>query len=367
MASSQTPVRASSASTLILLMAGTAAAAEGTCPTTNRAVLLRKRPTGQMSGENVQLVELPKPAELADGEVLVRNLYASLDPTQRIWASDDPQYMAPTPLDEPIRAFTLGQVERSKDPALPEGSYVTGVGNIQSYYKTSAQQGATQVSADPQVPLTAHLSVLSVVIGLTAWIGVHDILGVAAGETVVISAASGAVGSLAGQLAKLLGARVIGIVGSDEKARLLIDEYGFDAALNRKVDEPTLIAQLREAAPNGVDAYFDNTGGVSTEAVLHVVNNNARVALCGVISGYNTGDMSLRNFQMLLHRRVMVKGFICVDHIGKYAQAKAELSELVRAGKLKYREDIQEGLENYVPALNRLFDGSNSGKLLLKI
>lgn len=343
------------------------AEAEGTCPTSNRAMLLRTRPSGALTDKDVEVVELPKPTELKEGEILVRNIFASIDPTQRIWASDEPQYLAPTPLDEPIRAPTVGVVEQSNDPAFPVGSHVTGLGNIQTYYVTSAAQGASLVPTDAELPLTAHLSVLSSVIGLAAWVGVHDVAQVQQGETFAVSGGSGAVGSLAGQLAKMRGARVVGIVGSDEKARWLTEELGFDAAVNYKTDEATLVKQLREACPDGIDAYFDNTGGISTEAVLQVVNNDARVALCGVISEYNTDKAGLRSYQMLLHRRVKLQGFICFDHIDRYPQIKGELTGLVKVGKLAYKEDVQEGLENYPAVLNRLFDGSNTGKLILKI
>jgi hypothetical protein len=246
---------------------------------------LHSRPTGALTQSDFSIVELPKPTELAAGQILVRNLYASLDPTHRIWASPDDQYLAPAAIDEPMRAATIGVVEQSNDPEVPVGAHVNGMGNIQTYYLTSRAEGASVLPHDDAIPLTAHLSVLSFIIGLTAWVGVYDICNVQPGETFVVSAGAGAVGSLAGPLAKLKGARVIGIVGSDEKARWLTETLGFDAAVNYKTDTATLVARLKEAAPNGIDAYFDNTGGQSTEAVLAVVNNNARIALCGVISG----------------------------------------------------------------------------------
>ncbi|KAJ1629835.1 hypothetical protein T492DRAFT_1008468, partial [Pavlovales sp. CCMP2436] len=303
---------------LALAIAALAAAAvDQTCPSTNSALVLKQRPEAgvHISPSHFELVELPKPAELGEGKVLVRNLYASLDPTHRIWATDDAQYMPPASLGKPMRAATIGVVEQSNEPSLPVGSHVVGIGGLQQYYVTSAAEGAADVGED--MPLTAHLSVLSFIIGLTAWVGTYDILDVQAGDTVVISGGAGAVGSLAGQLAKLRGARVIGIVGSDAKAQWLTSELGFDGAVSYKDGEVALVAALRAAAPNGVDKYFDNTGGVSTEAVLKAMNNGARIALCGVISGYNSGEMGLSNYQMLLHRRVKVEGFICTDHFSK--------------------------------------------------
>jgi NADPH-dependent curcumin reductase CurA len=308
------------------MLARGALADSGSCPssTTNRALLLRTRPSREapLTDDDFEVAELPKP-EIGDKQLLVRNLYASLDPTQRIWTSDDPQYMPPAALGQPMRAATIGVVEQSNDPAVPVGAHVLGGGGIQQYYVTSQAEGASVVPEDKELPLTAHLSVLSFIIGLTAYVGTYNICDVKAGETFVVSAAGGAVGSLAGQLAKLRGARVIGIVGSPEKARWLTEELGFDAAVSYKQDEASLINALRAAAPNGVDAYFENTGGVSTEAVLHTLNNNARIAMCGVISGYNSGGAVLKNYPMLLHRRVMLKGFICMDYAEQVRRACA--------------------------------------------
>lgn len=351
----------------VLRVGASASAGDGSCPTVNRAIVLRSRPDAEITDANLELVEREKPA-VAEGKLLVRNRYASLDPTHRIWMGDAPQYWGPVELGEPMRAITVGVVEASKDKDVPVGAHVVGVGGVQDYYLTSRAEGAAVLppEATASVPVTAYLSALSLVIGLTASVGV-DLLEVAEGDTVVVSAGAGAVGSLAGQLAKLKGARVIGVVGTAEKAEWLTTELGFDAALNYKVGREQLIADLRAAAPRGVDGYFDNTGGVTTEAVLQVANNGMRLALCGVISGYNSGELGLASYDMLLHRRVQLKGFICTDHAEQLPAVQAKLGALIAQGRLKYKEDIQEGIENYLPALNRLFDGTNTGKLILKL
>mmetsp|Transcript_31525 Transcript_31525/g.100850 ORF Transcript_31525/g.100850 Transcript_31525/m.100850 type:complete len:364 (+) Transcript_31525:3-1094(+) len=331
----------------------------------NRQLLLRRRPSAALSQKDVEIVSNATPS-LKDGQFLVKNLYASVDPTHRIWMSEDDQYLAPVDLDAPMRAMTYGVVEESKNPSFPVGAHVLGMGGIQHYYvgDPAADPGLTVAKEIEGLPNTAWLSVCSVIIGLTAWVGVNEICKPKQGETFVVSAGAGAVGSLAGQLAKLRGARVIGFVGSKEKADWIVNELGFDGAINYKTDD--MLTRLKHLAPNGVDSYFDNTGGPSTEAVLRCFNNNARIALCGIISGYNTGDFALKNFQMLLHRRVNLQGFICLDHLDKYEQALAELIPLVKDKKIKYLEDIQTGIDNYPDVVNMLFEGSNKGKLMLK-
>jgi NADPH-dependent curcumin reductase CurA len=322
-----------------------------------------------LSQANFELQELPKPTELAEGTVLVRNLYASLDPTHRLWADEAPTSMMPVKIGAPMRATTVGLVEQSNAPDLPVGSYVTCVGNVQTYHVASVKEdsGLYPIPSDAELPLTARLSILSRSIGLSAWVGVYDICNVHKGDTLVISAAAGAIGSLAGQLAKMRGARVIGIVGSEAKKRWVLHELMFDGAVLHTGDEQELLKQLRELAPRGVDAYFDNTGGAASEAVLQLLNVHGRVALCGMISGYTSGEMGVRRMDMVLHRRATVRGFLWIDHLPRWAQVSKDLTTLLKVGQLRHREDVQEGIDNYAAALNRLFDGSNTGKLILKL
>eukprot|EP00602_Paraphysomonas_sp_CaronLab_P000578 CAMPEP_0185023358 /NCGR_PEP_ID=MMETSP1103-20130426/6041_1 /TAXON_ID=36769 /ORGANISM="Paraphysomonas bandaiensis, Strain Caron Lab Isolate" /LENGTH=314 /DNA_ID=CAMNT_0027555919 /DNA_START=154 /DNA_END=1098 /DNA_ORIENTATION=+ len=313
----------------------------------------------------MKLIVTPKPIP-GPGEVLVRNLYISIDPTHRVWMSDTPQYWEPSPLNEPMRANSLGIVEQSNDPSLPVGAYILGFGNLQDYFVTSAtDQTTARVHEIPGLPLTAYLSVLSVIIGVTAWVSVFDVLDVRPGETVVIGAGAGAVGSLACQLAKLRGGIVIGIVGSDEKARYLIQDLGIDVALNYRTEN--IFDRLSQVAPFGVDCYLDLTGGPITDAVFRCLKNFARVALAGCISGYNSETAVIHNYSMLLHRRVSLKGFICSDHVERMPEILPQYVTLILEGKIKYKEDIQVGLENYVEVMDRLMTGKNTGKLILQI
>lgn len=331
----------------------------------NRQFILIQRPSGPANHDALKLIVSKKPIP-RENEVLVRNLYISVDPTQRVWMSDIPQYWEPTPLYEPIRANTIGIVEESNDPSLPIGSYILGFGNLQDYYITSASDPTTaRVKEIPGLPLTAYLSVLSVIIGITAWVSTHDILQVKANEIIVISAGCGAVGSLATQLCKLLGAIVITIVGSDEKKHLSMSEYGADGSINYKTE--SIITRLAELAPEGIDCYLDLTGGFISDEVFLALKNYARVALAGCITGYNDETSTLKSYGMLLHRRVSLQGFISSDHVHRLPSILPEYVKLITEGKIKYREDIQQGLENYVEILNRMMNGENTGKTILQV
>jgi len=327
--------------------------------------LFKSNKQAMVSNRQIKLVATEKPTPEA-GQVLIRNMYVSIDPTHRIWFTDKPQYLAPADKDAPMRAGTLGKVEVSNDPSLPVGSWVTGFGGVQDYYVSSSAMGAAKVEEVAGRPITAHLSVLSLIIGMAAWGGTMEIIKPKEGDIFVVSGGAGAVGSLAGQLAKIAGAKVIGFCGSESKAKWLKEECGFDEVINYKTEKVS--ARLKELAPDGVDCYFDNTGGVCTEAAFSNFRNNARVAVCGVISAYNSGrEASLRNYENILHKRVMVKGFICMDYGEKFPDMVSTLIKHIEQGKIKYQEDIQEGIENYASILNKLFTGSNSGKLIMKI
>lgn len=336
-------------------------------PATCHAWVLKRRPDGRLSRDDFdwQTTELPDPT---DGQVLVRTVYLSLDPTNRIWASDQDQYMPPVQLGEVMRGGTLGVVEASANPDYAPGDVVQGMWGWASHTLADNAAGLTKMPHTPGVPLDAYMSVLGAT-GMTAYFGLLDIGRPEAGETLVVSAAAGAVGQIVGQIGKIKGCRVVGTAGSDAKCRHLVEDLGFDAAINYKTAD--LDAELAAACPDGIDVYFENTGGPVTDAVLKRVNLNARIPLCGLIAHYNEGDNSQGvpgpgNFQMLLMKRVLLQGFIILDYFPRFPEGIAEMAGWLSDGKIKYDTDIIEGLENAPEAVNRLFDGANTGKLLVQ-
>jgi len=336
-------------------------------PATCHAWVLKRRPDGRLSRDDFdwQTTELPDPT---DGQVLVRTVYLSLDPTNRIWASDQDQYMPPVQLGEVMRGGTLGVVEASANPDYAPGDVVQGMWGWASHTLADNAAGLTKMPHTPGVPLDSYMSVLGAT-GMTAYFGLLDIGRPQAGETLVVSAAAGAVGQIVGQIGKVKGCRVVGTAGSDAKCRHLVGNLGFDAAINYKTAD--LDAELAAACPDGIDVYFENTGGPVTDAVLKRVNLNARIPLCGLIAHYNEGDNSRGvpgpgNFQMLLMKRVLLQGFIILDYFPRFPEGIAEMAGSLSDGKIKYDTDIVEGLEYAPEAVNRLFDGANTGKLLVQ-
>jgi NADPH-dependent curcumin reductase len=301
-------------------------------------------------------------------EALVRNLYLSFDPSQRIWMTDMPGYMPPVAIGEVMRADGIGQVIESNDPKLPVGSLVHGLVGWQDYVVTSKSIpfGFTPLPPGLPVPPEVMLSVLGLT-GVTAYFGMRELGAPKPGETVVVSAASGAVGSIAGQIAKIEGCRVVGLAGSGEKCAWLTNELGFDVAVNYRA--PDWKKQLRAACPNGVDIDFENVGGEIMQAVFSLLNLHARVVLCGLIAGYNSDDSkaSLVDLGPIIVKRVRIQGFIVLDYAKRYLEAAVQLGQWVAAGKIKHHETIVEGLEHAPQTLNRLFTGDKLGKLLLKI
>lgn len=326
----------------------------------NRQWILRHRPVGAIKPTDLELVTADTPA-CGEGEVLVKNLYISIDPTHRIWMGDKPQYMPCVGLGEVMRALTGGIVEESNFEGLAKGDYVCGVGMCQDYF---VGPGAGWSKLSPPITLPDAMGPYSLIIGLTAYHGTLKICAPKAGETFVVSGAAGAVGSLSGQIAKIAGARVIGVVGSEEKAKWITEELGFDGAINYKTDD--VQAKLAELAPNGVDCYFENVGGAPLEAVLALANNNCRIAVCGLIDQYNTSEKGPVNFNMILMRRINIQGFICLDHAASMPEMMEYMVKHISEGSIKFKMDVQEGLENYVQVVNMLFEGTNSGKLVLK-
>jgi NADPH-dependent curcumin reductase CurA len=332
---------------------------------TNRQWILRHRPTADIGPNDLELVERPLPP-LADGEVLIRTVYLSLDPTNRIWMSDQDQYLPPVQIGDVMRGGVIGVVEQSRSARFQPGQVVNpGLGGWQDY--TVAPEG--MVNPTPQIPglpLTAYMSVLGAT-GLTAWFGLMDIGKPQPSETVVVSAAAGAVGSIVGQIAKLKGCRVIGIAGGPEKCRWITEELGFDGAVDYKNED--VGAALDRLCPNGIDVDFENVGGAIMDEVLARMNNFGRVALCGMISTYNQeGPVpGPRDFARVLMRRLLIKGFIVIDYLPRAAEAFAELAPWVASGQIKWKAHVVDGLENAATAVNRLFTGDHDGKLLVRV
>jgi NADPH-dependent curcumin reductase len=320
------------------------------------------RPEGLFKESDFRFVEEDTPP-VGDGQVLVRTIYLSLDPTNRGWAAGD-TYLPAVPLEGVMRGIALGRVEESRAPGIVPGDVVQGMLGWQRYAVLPGQ-AVTKLPAIP-LPLSAHLGLLGH-IGLTAWVGLLQIGQPKEGETLVVSAAAGAVGSLVGQIGKIRGMRVVGIAGSHEKCRFLTEELGFDAAVNYKA-RPVL-AGLRRECPEGIDVYFDNVGGATLDAVLSLINLRARLVICGLISQYNaTAPVpGPRNLGNLLVKRARMEGFIVLDHLDQAGKAAADLVRWHLAGRLQYRLDVVHGLEKAPEAVNRLFDGSNAGKLVVRV
>ena len=333
---------------------------------TNRQWLLAKRPHGMVGAKNFEYTETAIPTP-ADGEVLVRNLYLSFDPTQRGWMEDRESYMPPVQIGEPMRAGSIGQVIESNHADFNTGDLVQTTGGWQDFVVVAPERAVMGLNkVPPGIPPEMMLSVLGVT-GLTAYWGLLDLGEPKAGETVLVSGAAGATGSVAGQIARIKGCRVVGIAGGPDKCALLTDELGFDAAIDYKNED--VDAAIARTCPDRVDVYFDNVGGNILEASLNHINMRARVVLCGGISAYNAtepvpGPVNLMNLVIM---RARMEGFIVIDYMDRAMQAVEELMGWIQAGELKYQVDVQEGFENIPSTLSRLFTGANVGKQLLKI
>ncbi|WP_244827906.1 NADP-dependent oxidoreductase [Caballeronia sp. TF1N1] len=327
----------------------------------NRQVLLVSRPEGEASTDNFRLVETPL-APLREGELRVRNYYLSLDPYMRGRMSDAKSYAAPQALNEVMIGGTVGEVVESRNPKFKVGDNVVGMYGWQEY-GTSDGTGLYAVDTT-HVPLSAYLGPVGMP-GVTAWYGLNRIIEPKAGDTVAVSAASGAVGSVVGQLAKAAGCRVIGIAGGAEKCRYVVETLGFDACIDYKAGH--LYDELKAAAPDDIDGYFENVGGEVLDAVLPRMNAHGRIALCGMISGYDGKPLPLQAPRILLTQRLKLQGFIVSEHMELWPQALKELGERVATKKLIYRETIAQGLENAPEAFLGLLRGKNFGKQLVKL
>lgn len=330
----------------------------------NRQWRLASRPAGLFKDSNFQWTQEPVP-ELKDGELLVHNEYLSLDPTNRGWANEADTYLPAVKLGDVMRGGALGVVEESRNPNFKAGDQVSGLLGWQEY-AISDGTALARLPEIPGLPLTAHLGLFGH-IGLTAYYGLLDVGQPKAGETLVVSAAAGAVGSLVGQIGKIVGCRVVGIAGSDEKCHWLTGDLGFDAAVNYK--KGSVLEALRRECPNGIDVGFENVGGKILDSVLALINLGARISLCGMISQYNATEPmpGPSNLFMLIVRRARIQGFLVSDYMGRAAEAISALGRWYLEGKIKYRVDVVEGLEQAPRAVNKLFDGTNQGKLVVKI
>jgi NADPH-dependent curcumin reductase CurA len=334
----------------------------------NKQWHLVSRPTGEPSAANFKLVEAPVP-EVQDGQVLVRQHFMSLDPYMRGRMNDGKSYAQPQPLNAVMQGGSVGEVLASKNPAFQVGDKVVGPGGWQQYALVDAPQVALWRKVDAsRVPLSAYLGAVGMP-GVTAWVGLMTIIEPKAGETVVVSAASGAVGSVVGQLAKGLGCRVVGLAGGPDKCKAVVDEFGFDACIDYRQhpDLKSLSAALKDACPQGIDGYFENVGGLILDAVLLRANAFSRVAMCGMIAGYNGEPIPLAAPQLILVNRMKVQGFIVSEHMKHWPQALKELGEGVASGKLKYRETVAPNIESAPEAFIGLLKGKNFGKQLVKL
>ena len=334
---------------------------------THRQVVLRRRPEGLVALDDVEVVDAELPA-IGEGEALVRNDLIGIDAAVRTWLDGQPGYLPALELGDVVRAATVGEVVASRCDAYEVGDVVTALGGFSEYSVSRDDLFTTLVGrvADGTADLDRG-AVLALYgsTGATAYFGMHDIGRPQPGETVVVSAAAGATGSIAGQLAKAAGARVVGIAGSDEKCAAVVDEFGFDACINHRTAD--LPAALREHCPDRVDVYFDNVGGPILDAVLGRLAMHARVVLCGVISSYLGGEHpGPANYVKLLAMRARMEGFNTLDNWDRYDEATAALRTLHDEGRLRWRAHVFEGLDRAVPALNALFEGTNIGKTFLR-
>lgn len=331
----------------------------------NRQLLLARRPEDRVSIDHFDVVETaPPPVE--DGGVLVRTRFLSVDPTNRVWMKDVPQYMPPVAIGEVMRSGGLGEVVESRLDGFAPGDLVFGMTGWQDYAALKPG-GALGLAKIPSLSGIAPEKFLGICgpNGVTAWAGMIDVAEVKEGAVVIVTAAAGSVGSAAGQIAKLKGARVIGIAGGPAKAAKLVDDFGFDAGIDYRADD--FREQLAAATPRGADVLFENVGGTIMEACIARLNPRGRIALCGMISIYNGGGSARHDWSVLLAKRLRVAGFNLIDCGPVWPQAVRDLSGWLAAGQIRDEETIVDGLERAPEALNMLFDGTNVGKMLVRV
>jgi len=330
---------------------------------TNTQVRLAARPVGRPKSDDwsIQQVAIPQPG---DNEFLARVKYISLDPAMRGWMNEARSYIEPVGIDEVMRAGGIAEIVESNNPNFSVGDHVYCLTGVQQYF---VSDGAEAQKVDPSIaPLVKFLSVLGMT-GMTAYFGLLDVAEAKEGETVVVSGAAGAVGSVVGQIAKIKGCRVVGIAGGESKCQLLIDELGFDAAIDYKSEN--LHKSLRQHCPEGIDVFFDNVGGETLNTVLPQMRRHGRIAICGAISQYNNTEAVAgpSNYMSLLVSRARMEGFLVFDYVQQFGAAMQEMAGWMAAGQLNSQEHVEEGIENFPDVLLKLFDGGNFGKLILQV
>ncbi len=332
---------------------------------TNRRFLLAKRPVEMFTDDCFEIVEAPVP-EPGDGEAVVRLEYFSLDPTMRGWARDEPSYLPPVQLGEVMRGGGAGRVVASNNPAYPVGAPVMGLLGWQEYAVVGGPHGGLANVLPDGIDLVDALSLYGST-GVTAYFGVVDIGQAKAGETLVVSGAAGGVGSIAGQVGKILSCKVVGIAGGKEKCRFVVDELGFDDCIDYK--EGNVGAALRETCPEGIDVYFDNVGGDILDAALEEMKDFGRIVACGMISGYNAAERppGPRNIFRIVTKRLRMQGFIVIDFLPRFPEAALQLGVWAAEGKIKNRVHVVDGFLSAPTAINMLFTGANTGKLVVKL
>jgi NADPH-dependent curcumin reductase CurA len=334
----------------------------------NRQIHLVSRPSGEATADNFRLLEKPVGSP-GEGQVLVRHHFLSLDPYMRGRMNDAKSYAQPQPLDQVMQGGTVGEVVESRHPNYKPGDHVVGYGGWQEYsIVDGGQPGMLRKVDTKHVPLSAYLGAVGMP-GVTAWYGLMKICQPKAGQTIVVSAASGAVGSAVGQLAKSRGCRAVGIAGGADKCGYVTRELGFDACVDYKAhrDSKSLYQALKDATPDGVDGCFENVGGTVLDVTLARMNAFGRIALCGMISGYDGQPIPLQQPQLLLQSRLTIEGFIVSEHMDVWPEALKELAMMVATGKLKYRETIADGIAAAPGAFLGLLKGRNFGKQLVKL
>lgn len=335
---------------------------------TNKQILLDNRPSGEALASNFKLTSSETPA-LEEGQVLVQHHYLSLDPYMRGRMNDSKSYAAAQPLGQVMGGGTTGVIVESRHAKFATGDKVVGMGGWQQYSVVDANAvGALRKVDTTHIPLSAYLGSVGMP-GVTAWYGLMKICEPKAGQTIAVSAASGAVGSVVGQLAKAMGCRVVGFAGGADKCKYVVDELGFDACIDYKAypDSKALYTALKEVTPDGIDGYFENVGGVILDVVLSRMNAFGRIALCGMIAGYNGVPVPITQPQLFLMSRLTMRGFIVSEHMEHWPEALKELGGLVATGKLKFRESIAQGIESAPEAFVGLLSGKNFGKQLVKL
>ncbi|WP_144095890.1 NADP-dependent oxidoreductase [Croceicoccus sediminis] len=335
--------------------------------TQNRRFLLRRRPHGDPVPDDFELVSEPIP-HVPEGGFVMRNHYCSLDPAQRGWMADEPSYMPPIPLGDAVRATSVGQVHASDNADFPVGSWVMNLNAIEEFTPVVPGHFTAPIDVGIVDSPSKFLSAMGAV-GLTAYFGMLDVAKPKQGETLCVSGAAGAVGSVVGQIGKIHGCRVIGIAGGTEKCRRLIDDYGFDVAIDyRGKSQEELREEIGKAAPDGLDMVFENVGGDILEAEVFNLAKDARIVLCGLISEYNSVEKhGLQNLWQLIVHQASIHGFLIMDYADRFPEGGAQIAQWMAEGKVRIDEDVQEGIENTYDAFMRLFSGKNTGKLILKI